>query len=170
MASSLVAVNRQPRAYPPLGAPRTKGRGGSADGGASRVDVVDEQDVPRHTGARRREGTPDVPPPVLAVEGSLPSNGARPREERRRLEAPEARELPRQTLGRLVPAPEAPVAVGRDEGDDVGGGGGHDLGHDLRRYPRQGAETALLPGAHEPAGGAGVEHRAACGSERKPPP
>jgi hypothetical protein len=64
-------------------------------------------------------------------EPGLPRGGPRAPEEHDLVEAPELRELVGEPLRRMVTSPHAPVAVGRDIGDDVRRRARHDLDDEL---------------------------------------
>ena len=75
-----------------------------------------------------------------------------------------------EPCGRVVAAPQAPVAVGRDIGDDVCRRPRHALGDELGGEARERAETALLPRRRNGRAGPRVGDGRAGRGERDPPP
>src|SRR4051794_30609240 len=97
---------------PALAERRRRRRHGRAGG----VDVVDQAEAPRRvTGGPERAG--DVPPALGEREAALLPDVTRAHEQRLDRERPREPELAREPLGRMVAAPDAAVAVGRDEGE-----------------------------------------------------
>lgn len=68
----------------------------------------------------------------------------------------------------MVAAADAPVAVGRDEGDGVGDRAREGVGDDVRRQLGQPPEPALLPRGHDCGHGRLVCHGRTGGGEREP--
>src|SRR5207245_11033470 len=84
-------------------------------------------------------------------------------------ELPAHAELLSKTRGRVVAALEAPVALGRDEGERIGVGPRDRLGDDLPGEPREAAQAALLPGRYERLDGVVIGERRARRGVGKPP-
>jgi hypothetical protein len=144
-------------------------RCGSGRRRSGRIHVV-EQDHGRRDAAGRDEGTPDVCPPLGAIEPCLskaclpaPVRGAG--EERRLLERPVPRQLTSEALGRVVAPPELPRGVGRDRDDEIRLGS-LDVGDDeIAGESRRPAEAVLLPRTDERPSRPGI--RDCCAGRRE---
>ena len=152
------------------GSPRgAKCRRRRRHGRTSRVDVVHEDHVaadllPCH------ERAAHVPTAGVAGEPRLARDPSPPGEKRRDRKAPEPSELAGERFGRLVPAPQAAIAVGRDIRDGVCRRPGHSPGDELGGQGRERAGSALLPAPYEGAGRIGVDDCRTGRREGEPPP
>lgn len=99
---------------------------------------------------RRSERAAHVSPSRDMVEASLRSRRTGTPEERLDRQLPAAAELLRQGLGGVVAATQAPVTVGRNEGDHVRVWSPNDLDHDLGGPAGKAPEPPLLPGRDDP--------------------
>ena len=119
---------------------------------------------------RAQERAAHVALPLVPVKARLAPNTPPPGEKKLDGQVPAVPELAGERLGRLVPAPQAAVAVGRDIRDDVCRRARNPLDDELGGEVRERADSALLPGAHEGAGGPGVDEPGAGRGERDPSP
>src|SRR6185503_13837737 len=86
---------------------------------AGRVNVVDERHAARRR-ARDLERSGDVPAPLDSRELALPGRTANTHEQRLDAAIPDTGQLPRELLRRMMATAQAPVGVGRYEGEDLG--------------------------------------------------
>jgi hypothetical protein len=141
---------------------------GGVRGRAARVDVVDETDRGRHA-ARGPDGATDVAPSLGQSQAPLAPGRAAADERRLDRELPADPQLACEPLGGVVPALQAPVAVGGDERHEVDLGPGHGFEHQPGRHACESPESALLPASDEPADGVVVLDGRPGGREREPP-
>jgi len=116
----------------------------------------------------RPEAAAYVAPPGGSREPRLAGNRANALDEVRRLEPPEHSELDCEVSRGLVTPLQAPVAIGRDIGDDVSRRSGHALRDDVGGERSEAADPVLLPRANGFARGLRVGHPRASRVEGEP--
>jgi hypothetical protein len=121
-------------------------------------------------GPAGRKGPANVPPTLITRQARLAGHPSPSHHKWSDGQPPEKPELAGEALGRLVPAPQAAVAVGRDIRDDVCRRTGQSPDEKLGGQACERAGSALLPGADERTGGVGVGEPRAGGGESDPPP
>ena len=132
-----------------------EGRRGCVSRGSGRIDVIDEHDRRRHR-PERSERRRDVPAAFGPRQLALAGRATSAREKRLQTEVPEGGQLPAESLGRVMAAPQAPLRIWRDEDDALRIGANDRLGDDGGRPRRQTAQSAFLPGGDDAPHGAVV--------------
>jgi hypothetical protein len=131
-----------------------------------RIHVVDQRDGCRRSA--RTEGFPDVRATGLPREATLWPHLPTPGQKRFHRQLPFESDESRQRLRRVLPAPEAAVRVGRDEGKGVDRRSRHKVGDEVRENACESPPPAFLPGGDERARRTVVRDRRAGRDEREP--
>jgi hypothetical protein len=125
------------------------GRRACVDGGARRVDVVDDAD-PRGDGAAGGHAPANVATPLLERQSALRSNCMPPVEHVDHRQRPDPAELDRESTRRDVAPAPSPLRVARHRDEAVDFGSRSDLRDERRSIAREPSSPSLLPGENEP--------------------
>lgn len=114
------------------------------------------------------KGAADVAAPLDEAQPALAARRPGPAEEPLDRKLPTPAELARELLGGMVAALQAPVGVGRNEGDPGDSRAGNGVDDEGCRLICDPPQPTLLPAADQPADGVVVLDGCASGRKREP--